>query len=95
MQNLKTPPVIVITDSQTIKRVAAKTPLNIKLTTFSIIYAADKSDIVEMTKGASVLHNIKDGDNILISEACTHHATADDIGKVKLPKWIREYSKKI
>ncbi|GHT61383.1 GTP-binding protein [Endomicrobiia bacterium] len=94
LQNLKTPPVIAITDSQAIKRVAAKTPSNIILTTFSIIYAADKSDIVEMAKGAAVLHNLKDGDNILISEACTHHATADDIGRVKLPKWIRKYSKK-
>jgi [FeFe] hydrogenase H-cluster maturation GTPase HydF len=94
LQNLKTLPVIAITDSQVVKMVAAKTPSNIKLTTFSTIYAADKSDIVEMAKGAAVLHNLKNGDKVLISEACTHHATVDDIGRVKLPKWIREYSKK-
>jgi [FeFe] hydrogenase H-cluster maturation GTPase HydF len=94
LQNLKEHPVLVITDSQAIKQVSAKTPKNIKLTTFSIIFAADKSDIVEMARGASALNNLKDGDKILIAEGCTHHATADDIGRVKLPKWIAEYSKK-
>ena len=94
LQNLKTPPVLVITDSQAIKRVAENTPVNVKLTTFSTVYAADKSDIVEMAKGAAILNNLQNGDKVLISEACTHHASADDIGKVKLPKWVREYSKK-
>jgi [FeFe] hydrogenase H-cluster maturation GTPase HydF len=94
LQNLKTLPILTISDSQVIKQIAAKTPSNVKLTTFSIIYAADKSDIVEMAKGAAVLNRLVDGDKILISEACTHHASSDDIGRVKLPKWIREYSKK-
>jgi [FeFe] hydrogenase H-cluster maturation GTPase HydF len=94
LQNLRTPPALVITDSQVIKQIAAKTPENIKLTTFSIIYAADKSDIVEMARGAAALSNLKDGDKVLIAEGCTHHASLDDIGRVKLPKWIREYSKK-
>jgi [FeFe] hydrogenase H-cluster maturation GTPase HydF len=94
LQNLKKPPVLVITDSQAIKQVFAKTSKNIKLTTFSIIYANDKSDIVEMVRGAAALNNLKDGDKVLIAEGCTHHATADDIGRVKLPKWIAEYSKK-
>jgi [FeFe] hydrogenase H-cluster maturation GTPase HydF len=94
LQNLKKPPVIAITDSQAIKQIAAKTPENIKLTTFSIIYAADKSDIVEMARGATVLNNLKDGDKVLIAEGCTHHASSDDIGRVKIPKWIREFSKK-
>jgi [FeFe] hydrogenase H-cluster maturation GTPase HydF len=94
LQNLKIPPVIVITDSQVIKQVAAKTPDSVKLTTFSVIHAAEKSDIVEMARGASVLNNLKDGDKILISEACTHHASLDDIGRLKLPKWIKEYSNK-
>jgi [FeFe] hydrogenase H-cluster maturation GTPase HydF len=94
LHNLKTPPALVITDSQVIKQIAAKTPENIKLTTFSIIYAADKSDIVEMARGAAALNNLKDGDKVLIAEGCTHHASSDDIGRVKLPKWIREYSKK-
>lgn len=94
LQNLKKPPVITITDSQAVKRIAAKTPAGVKLTTFSTIYAADKSDIVEMAKGAAVINNLQDGDKVLISEACTHHASADDIGRIKLPKWIREYSNK-
>jgi [FeFe] hydrogenase H-cluster maturation GTPase HydF len=94
LQNLKTPPALVITDSQVVKQMVAKTPTNIKLTTFSIIYAAYKTDIVEMARGAAVLNNLEDSDKVLISEACTHHASRDDIGRVKLPKWIREYSKK-
>jgi [FeFe] hydrogenase H-cluster maturation GTPase HydF len=94
LQNLKKPPTLVITDSQVIKQISSKTPNNIKLTTFSIIYAADKSDIIELAKGAAALNNLSDGDKILIAEACTHHSTADDIGKVKLPKWIREYLNK-
>jgi [FeFe] hydrogenase H-cluster maturation GTPase HydF len=94
LQNLKKPPVIAITDSQVVKRIAAKTPVDVKLTTFSTISAADKSDIVEMAKGAAVLNRLQYGDKVLISEACTHHASADDIGKIKLPKWIREYSNK-
>jgi [FeFe] hydrogenase H-cluster maturation GTPase HydF len=94
LQNLKIPPVLVITDSQAIKQVSTKTPKNVKLTTFSIIYAADKSNIIEMARGAAVLNNLKDGDKVLIAEGCTHHATVDDIGRVKLPKWIAEYSKK-
>jgi [FeFe] hydrogenase H-cluster maturation GTPase HydF len=94
LQNLKKPPVLVITDSQVIKQVSVKTPKNIKLTTFSIIYAANKSDIVEIAKGAAALNNLRDGDKILIAEGCTHHATADDIGRIKLPKWIAKYSKK-
>jgi len=94
LSNLKTKPVLAITDSQAIKRVAAATPCDVKLTTFSTVYAADKSDIVEMAKGAAALNNLKDGDKVLIAEACTHHASADDIGRVKLPRWVREYSGK-
>jgi [FeFe] hydrogenase H-cluster maturation GTPase HydF len=94
LRNLKKPPSLVIADSQAIKQVSAKTPKNIKLTTFSIIYAADKSNIVEMARGAAALNNLKDGDKVLIAEGCTHHATAEDIGKVKLPKWIAAYSKR-
>lgn len=94
LQNLKKPPALVISDSQAIKQVSSKTPKDIKLTTFSILYAADKSDIVEMARGAAALNNLKDGDKVLIAEGCTHHATIDDIGRVKLPKWITEHSKK-
>ncbi|MDR1523589.1 MAG: [FeFe] hydrogenase H-cluster maturation GTPase HydF [Endomicrobium sp.] len=94
LKALKIPPKLVITDSQAIKAIAAKTPKNIKLTTFSIIYAADKSDIIEMAKGASKINSLQNGDKILIAEACTHHASKDDIGRIKIPKWIKEYTKK-
>ncbi|MDR2395610.1 MAG: [FeFe] hydrogenase H-cluster maturation GTPase HydF [Endomicrobium sp.] len=94
LKALKIPPKLVITDSQAIKTIAAKTPKNIKLTTFSIIYAADKSDIIEMAKGASKINSLQNGDKILIAEACTHHASKDDIGRIKIPKWISEYTKK-
>ena len=94
LNSLKIKPVIVITDSQAVKKIAELTPPDIKLTTFSILYAADKGDISEMAKGAEALKTLKDGDKILIAEACTHHASCDDIGRVKLPRWIKEFSKK-
>jgi predicted aldo/keto reductase-like oxidoreductase len=86
--------VLVITDSQAVKTIAIKTPKNVKLTTFSIIYAADKSEIVDLAKGASKINSLKDKDKVLIAETCTHHASKDDIGRVKIPNWIREYTKK-
>ncbi|MDR1417619.1 MAG: [FeFe] hydrogenase H-cluster maturation GTPase HydF [Endomicrobium sp.] len=94
LENLKKTPALVITDSQAVKTIATKTPENIKLTTFSIIYAADKCDLVQMAKGAAKINCLKDDDKILIAEACTHHASKDDIGRVKIPTWIREYTKK-
>ncbi|MDR0617705.1 MAG: [FeFe] hydrogenase H-cluster maturation GTPase HydF [Endomicrobium sp.] len=94
LKALKEPPALVITDSQVVKTIAIKTPKNVKLTTFSIIYAADKSDIVDMAKGAAKINSLKDKDKVLIAEACTHHASTDDIGRVKIPNWIREYTKK-
>ena len=94
LNSLKVKPAIVITDSQAVKKIAELTPPDIKLTTFSILYAADKGDISEMAKGAEALKTLKDGDKILIAEACTHHASCDDIGRVKLPRWIKEFSKK-
>ncbi|MDR1941765.1 MAG: [FeFe] hydrogenase H-cluster maturation GTPase HydF [Endomicrobium sp.] len=92
LNSLKVKPVIAITDSQAVKRVAAVTPPDVKLTTFSTIYAADKADIVEMARGAAALQTLKPEDKVLISEACTHHASEDDIGRVKLPRWINEFA---
>lgn len=90
--NLKDTPDIVITDSQVVKEIVAKTPSKIKLTTFSTLFSADKSDIVEMAKGAAKLKKLKKGDRVLIAEACTHHAAKDDIGRIKIPKWLNEYA---
>lgn len=94
LKNLKNKLQIVITDSQVLKEVSALTPKDIKLTTFSTLFSAEKADIVEMAKGASKIKSLKDGDKVLIAEACTHHSSADDIGKVKIPKWLKEYVKK-
>ena len=92
LAGLKKIPSIVITDSQAVKEIAGKTPPNIKLTTFSTLFSADKSDIVEMAKGAAKLKKLQKGDKVLIAEACTHHASKDDIGRVKIPGWLKEYS---
>lgn len=92
LANLKKAPGIVITDSQAVKEIAAKTPSNVRLTTFSTLFSADKSDIIEMAKGAAKLKKLKKGDKVLIAEACTHHASKDDIGRIKIPKWLKEYA---
>ena len=85
---------MVITDSQVFKKVSAVTPDDILLTSFSILFARYKGNLKTLVDGASALDSLKDGDRILISEGCTHHRQCDDIGTVKLPNWIRNYTKK-
>jgi [FeFe] hydrogenase H-cluster maturation GTPase HydF len=87
-------PKMVITDSQVFKKVSAVTPDDILLTSFSILFARYKGNLKTLVDGASALDSLKDGDRILISEGCTHHRQCDDIGTVKLPNWIRNYTKK-
>ena len=87
-------PKMVITDSQVFKKVSAVTPDNILLTSFSILFARYKGNLKTLVNGASALDSLEDGDRILISEGCTHHRQCDDIGTVKLPNWIRSYTKK-
>lgn len=94
IDNLKTKPKLVITDSQVFGRVSKDVPEDINLTSFSILFARYKGDLEILVKGAAALKNIKDGDKILISEGCTHHRQCGDIGTVKLPKWISEYTGK-
>ena len=89
---LKEPPRMVITDSQVFGKVAKTVPQNIALTSFSILMARFKGNLVPSVEGASVLKSIKDGDRILIAEGCTHHRQCEDIGTVKLPAWIREFT---
>ncbi len=91
---LKNPPDLVVTDSQAIMRVAADVPDNVKLTTFSILMARHKGDLPFFIKGLKAVESLKDGDRILIAEACTHHEQADDIGRVKIPRWLRLHTKK-
>ncbi|MFA7163038.1 MAG: [FeFe] hydrogenase H-cluster maturation GTPase HydF [Clostridiales bacterium] len=87
-------PRMVITDSQAFERVAAVTPEDIYLTSFSILFARYKGILDHAVKGARALDKLEDGDTILISEGCTHHRQCEDIGTVKIPAWIRDYTKK-
>ncbi|MBR3552419.1 MAG: [Clostridia bacterium] len=89
---LKTPPRIVVTDSQVFERVAETVPPDLPLTSFSILFARYKGDLDTLVRGAEALSSLKDGDKVLISEGCTHHRQCGDIGTVKLPAWIRAYT---
>lgn len=91
LANLKNPPSIVVTDSQAILKVTADVPQEIPVTTFSILFARQKSDLSVMAAGAAAIEHLQPGDKILIAEACSHHALEDDIGRVKLPRWLRQY----
>lgn len=94
LNSLGKKPKMVITDSQVFKKVSAVIPDDILLTSFSILFARYKGNLKTLVDGASALDSLKDGDRILISEGCTHHRQCDDIGTVKLPNWIRSYTKK-
>jgi len=94
LSSLGKKPSLVITDSQVFERVARETPKEIPLTSFSILMARYKGILDLTIPGAAALDKLKDGDRILIAEGCTHHRQCDDIGTVKLPRWIREYSGK-
>ena len=87
-------PRLVITDSQVFKRVAMETPADIPFTSFSVLFARYKGELDSLVEGAHALTELRDGDTILISEGCTHHRTCEDIGTVKIPRWIREYTGK-
>ncbi|MBR0027661.1 MAG: [Clostridia bacterium] len=88
-------PRLIITDSQAFEKVAADTPSDIQLTSFSILFARYKGDLTELVKGAAHLTKLRDGDKILISEGCTHHRQCGDIGTVKLPNWIEQFTGKV
>lgn len=91
---LKSPPDLVVTDSQAIELVNRITPEPIELTTFSILFARYKGELDILLSGIEQIDKLQDGDKVLIAEACSHHVQKDDIGRVKLPRWIREYTKK-
>lgn len=92
LEKLGIKPKLVITDSQVFEKVAAVTPEDILLTSFSILFARYKGDLEELMKGAQAIENLKDGDKVLIAEGCTHHRQCDDIGTVKLPRWLGRYT---
>ena len=94
LETLGKKPKLVITDSQVFAKVSKETSKDIWLTSFSILFARFKGNLKTAAAGAAAIDRLKDGDKILISEGCTHHRQCDDIGTVKLPRWIRNYTGK-
>jgi [FeFe] hydrogenase H-cluster maturation GTPase HydF len=88
--NLRQPPKLIVTDSQAFERVSAETPPGVMLTSFSILFARYKGDLETLVSGVKSIEKLKPGDKVLIAEACTHHQQADDIGTVKIPRWLQE-----
>ena len=86
----KEPPVLVVTDSQAFGTVSPQVPASIHLTGFSVLFARFKGDLTTMARGAAMIGRLQPGDRILIAEACTHHPIQDDIGRVKIPGWLRK-----
>ncbi len=84
-------PDLVICDSQVVMKMVADTPDDVKCSTFSILFSRFKGDIVEEARGAAAIDNLEPGDKILIAESCSHHPAEDDIGRVKIPRWLRQY----
>ncbi|MFB3880463.1 MAG: [FeFe] hydrogenase H-cluster maturation GTPase HydF [Armatimonadota bacterium] len=90
LQTLGRKPKLVVTDSQALLKAAADTPKDVLFTSFSILFARYKGDLEEMARGARSIERLKPGDKVLIAEACTHHRQPDDIGKVQIPRWLRQ-----
>jgi [FeFe] hydrogenase H-cluster maturation GTPase HydF len=88
---LARPPKLVVTDSQAFLKVAGDTPDEVPMTSFSILFARFKGDLAELVRGAMAVETLHDGDRVLVAEACTHHPIADDIGRVKIPRWLQQY----
>jgi [FeFe] hydrogenase H-cluster maturation GTPase HydF len=91
LARLKRPPALVVTDSQEFLKVVADTPPSIPVTGFSILFARFKGDLAELVRGAATIDRLKPGDRVLVAEACTHHPTGEDIGRVKIPRWLEQY----
>jgi [FeFe] hydrogenase H-cluster maturation GTPase HydF len=94
LNRLKDKPALVVADSQAILKVVGDVPRDVPLTTFSTVFARLKGDLSLLTDGADAIDKLKDGDRVLIAEACSHHVQADDIGRVKIPRWLRQYTGK-
>jgi [FeFe] hydrogenase H-cluster maturation GTPase HydF len=92
LENMKKPPVMVITDSQAFGKVNQAVPQEINLTSFSILMARHKGNLKQAVLGVAALKQLRDGDRVLISEGCTHHRQCGDIGTEKLPKWIQDFT---
>jgi [FeFe] hydrogenase H-cluster maturation GTPase HydF len=91
LERLKRPPALVVTDSQAFLKVAGDTPPDVKMTSFSILLARQKGDLAQFVQGALAIEGLKAGDRVLVAEACSHHPITEDIGRVKIPRWLRQY----
>jgi [FeFe] hydrogenase H-cluster maturation GTPase HydF len=89
---LNRPPALVVTDSQAFLKVAADTPADVPLTSFSILFARQKGDLGELVRGAAAIERLRPGDRVLVAESCAHHPIGDDIGRVKIPRWLEQYA---
>ena len=94
LASLSRKPRLVVTDSQAFALVAAETPPDVALTSFSILFARYKGDLEELVRGAKAVDKLKAGDRVLIAEGCTHHRQQDDIGTVKIPRWLKQHTGK-
>lgn len=91
LERLDGPPRLVVTDSQAFLKVAADTPQDVPMTSFSILFSRFKGDLLTQVEGALAVDNLRAGDRVLIAEACSHHPIAEDIGRVKIPRWLTQY----
>lgn len=91
LDRLRRPPALVVTDSQAFLKVAADTPSEIPLTSFSILMARAKGDLATFVRGGRAIESLRPGARVLLAEACTHHPSAEDIGRVKIPRWLEQY----
>jgi len=92
LDKLSSPPDLVVCDSQAVLKTVADTPPNVKCTTFSILFARLKGDLRVLVQGAFAIGKLRSGDRVLIAEGCTHHALEDDIGRVKIPRWLKQFT---
>ncbi|MCP4544910.1 MAG: [FeFe] hydrogenase H-cluster maturation GTPase HydF [bacterium] len=91
LDSLKRPPKLVVTDSQAFLKVAADTPRAVPLTSFSILFSRFRGDLSAQVEGALAIERLRAGDRILVAEACSHHPIGEDIGRVKIPRWLTQY----
>lgn len=91
LQILRRPPRLVVTDSQAFLKVAADTPPEVPMTSFSILFARLKGDLATFVEGAMAVDDLRPGDRVLVAEACAHHPIGEDIGRVKIPRWLERY----
>jgi [FeFe] hydrogenase H-cluster maturation GTPase HydF len=92
LDKLKNPPALVVTDSQAFLRVAGDTPSQVPMTSFSILFARLKGDLKEFVRGVKAIDKLRPGSRVLVLESCAHHPIGEDIGRVKIPRWIRQYT---